>query len=145
MNDLYKDILTGAVFVTGLIGFISGDFIISSTLFATAAVASNVNTNRKRGKVGHLSWDRCTFLTFLTQKWLEDFQGLTALEVFCFYVFRCKTRLKILARNQSCRLWRNSTPSSISPLLQILSMLYELTTCCSFASTRRVILLDWLI
>ena len=55
MNDLYKDILTGTLFVTGLIGFISGEFIISSTLFATAAVASNVNTNRKRGKVGHLS------------------------------------------------------------------------------------------
>jgi len=48
MNELYKDILTGAVFVTGLIGFISGEFIISSTLFATAAIASNVNLNRKR-------------------------------------------------------------------------------------------------
>jgi CheY-specific phosphatase CheX len=54
MNDLYKDILTGAVFVTGLIGFISGEFIISSTLFATAAVASNVNTNRKRAAIPNL-------------------------------------------------------------------------------------------
>jgi hypothetical protein len=57
MNDLYKDILTGAVFLTGLIGFISGEFIISSTLFATAAIASNVNLNRKRGDTGHLSCD----------------------------------------------------------------------------------------
>jgi hypothetical protein len=57
MNELYKDILTGAVFVTGLIGFISGEFIISSTLFATAAIASNVNLNRKRGDTGHLSCD----------------------------------------------------------------------------------------
>ncbi len=57
MNDLYKDILTGAVFLTGLIGFISGEFIISSTLLATAAIASNVNINRKRDDTGHLSCD----------------------------------------------------------------------------------------
>jgi hypothetical protein len=56
MNDLYKDILIGVVFVTGLVGFISGEFIVSSTLFATAAVASNVNlNNRKRGNAEHLS------------------------------------------------------------------------------------------
>ena len=57
MNDLYKDILIGAVFVTGLIGFISGEFIMSSTLFATAAIASNVNLNRKRNDAGNLSCD----------------------------------------------------------------------------------------
>lgn len=55
MNDFYKDILIGMVFITGLLGFISGEFIISSTLFATAAIASNVNLNRKRGKAGQLS------------------------------------------------------------------------------------------
>lgn len=48
MNDLSKDILTGLMFVTGLFGFVSGEYIISSTLFATAAIASNVNMNRKR-------------------------------------------------------------------------------------------------
>jgi hypothetical protein len=47
MNDLQKDILTAAVFISGLVGFISGEFIISSTLFASAAIASNVNLNRK--------------------------------------------------------------------------------------------------
>lgn len=57
MNDFYKDILTGTVFVIGLLGFISGEFIISSTLFASAAIASNVNVNRKRGKAGQFSWD----------------------------------------------------------------------------------------
>lgn len=57
MNDLYKDIITGTIFITGLLGFISGEFIISSTLFAAAAIASNVNLNRKRGKSGQLSWD----------------------------------------------------------------------------------------
>lgn len=57
MNDLHKDILTATVFLTGLIGFISGEFIISSTLFASAAIASNVNLNRKRGKAGQFSCD----------------------------------------------------------------------------------------
>jgi CheY-specific phosphatase CheX len=57
MNDFYKDILTGTVFIIGLIGFISGEFIISSALFATAAIASNVNLNRKQGDTGHLSCD----------------------------------------------------------------------------------------
>ena len=52
MNDLYKDVLTGLVFMTGLFGFLSGEFIISSALFATAAIASNVNTNRKRRNIG---------------------------------------------------------------------------------------------
>jgi len=52
MNDLYKDILTGLVFLIGLLGFVSGEFIISSTLFATAAIASNVNVNRKKSKTG---------------------------------------------------------------------------------------------
>ena len=57
MNDFYKDILTGVVFITGLIGFISGEFIISSALFATAAIASNVNLNRRGSNTGHLSCD----------------------------------------------------------------------------------------
>jgi CheY-specific phosphatase CheX len=57
MNDFYKDILTGTVFIIGLLGFISGEFIISSTLFASAAIASNVNLNRKRGKAGQFSCD----------------------------------------------------------------------------------------
>ena len=55
MNDFYKDILIGTVFITGLIGFISGEFIISSTLFASAAIASNVKQNRKQGNDGQLS------------------------------------------------------------------------------------------
>lgn len=57
MNDFYRDIMTGAVFLLGLIGFISGEFIISSTLFAVATIASNINLNRKRREAGHLSCD----------------------------------------------------------------------------------------
>ncbi|MCD2449038.1 hypothetical protein GO003_001330 [Methylicorpusculum oleiharenae] len=52
MSDFYRDVLTGAVFVSGLIGFVSGEFVISSTLFATATIASNLNMNRKLGKTG---------------------------------------------------------------------------------------------
>jgi hypothetical protein len=33
MSDLSKDILIAMLFLTGLVGFISGEFIISSTLF----------------------------------------------------------------------------------------------------------------
>jgi hypothetical protein len=38
MNDLHKDILTGLLFITGLVGFISGAFILSTVLFALAAI-----------------------------------------------------------------------------------------------------------
>ncbi|MGR9116579.1 MAG: hypothetical protein ACU85E_12495 [Gammaproteobacteria bacterium] len=55
MSDFYKDLLTGTVFATGLLGFISGEYIVSSTLFASAAIASNINVNRKRAKDGSLS------------------------------------------------------------------------------------------
>ena len=50
MNNLHKDILTGTLFTIGLLGFISGEFIISSALFGTAAIASNINLNSKRAK-----------------------------------------------------------------------------------------------
>jgi len=45
MNTLNKDIFTGLMFISGLFGFISGEFIISSTLFASAAISSNINFN----------------------------------------------------------------------------------------------------
>ena len=48
MTNLQKDILTGLTFVTGLIGFFSGEFIISSALLAATTVASNININRKK-------------------------------------------------------------------------------------------------
>ncbi|MGZ5055094.1 MAG: hypothetical protein ACXWAT_09155 [Methylobacter sp.] len=57
MSDFYKDILIGTVFVIGLLGFISGEFIISSALFASAAIASNVKMAGKRSKADQLSWN----------------------------------------------------------------------------------------
>ncbi len=52
MNNISKDILIGSAFFGGLVVFISGDFIISSTLFATAAVASNIAPKPKSAKFG---------------------------------------------------------------------------------------------
>jgi len=57
MSNFYKDILIGAFFIIGLTGYISGEFIISSTLFAAAAIASNINLDRKRSDTEHLSCD----------------------------------------------------------------------------------------
>ena len=48
MNDLQKDILNGLAIMTGVIGFMSGEFVISIALFAATTVASNVNMNRKK-------------------------------------------------------------------------------------------------
>jgi hypothetical protein len=42
MRMFYKDLLIGLMFVTGLWGFISGEFILSTILFASAAVYSNM-------------------------------------------------------------------------------------------------------
>lgn len=57
MNDFRKDILIGTLFTAGLLGFISGEFILSSTLFASAAVTSNVNPVRKRTETRNFTWD----------------------------------------------------------------------------------------
>ena len=52
MNNFYKDILTAIVFMSGLFGFFSGEFIISSALFATATVASNIGAHRQQSEAG---------------------------------------------------------------------------------------------
>ena len=42
LSILYKDILIGLLFITGILGFISGEFIVSTLLFAGAAIFSNM-------------------------------------------------------------------------------------------------------
>lgn len=42
MTDLKRDILIGLMFVVGILSFISGEFIISTIMFATAAILSNI-------------------------------------------------------------------------------------------------------
>ena len=48
MTNLSKDIL--------LTGFISGEFIISSTILVSAALASKIKANNSHKKVGPLTW-----------------------------------------------------------------------------------------
>ena len=40
--NIYKDIMIGLLFITGIVGFISGEFIVSTVLFAGAAIFSNI-------------------------------------------------------------------------------------------------------
>jgi hypothetical protein len=42
MNEFNKDIIIGLMFVAGISSFISGQFIISTVLFAGAAIYSNI-------------------------------------------------------------------------------------------------------
>lgn len=42
-KDLYRDIMTGLFFVSGVLSFISGQFIISTLLFGAASLSSNLN------------------------------------------------------------------------------------------------------
>ncbi len=47
MKDMKRDVLIGAMFLFGICGFISGEFIASTMLFASAAIYSNVALNRQ--------------------------------------------------------------------------------------------------
>jgi CheY-specific phosphatase CheX len=49
MSDFTKDVFTGLIFLVGVLGFISGEFIVSSTLFAATAISSNVLMTRRLG------------------------------------------------------------------------------------------------
>jgi membrane protein implicated in regulation of membrane protease activity len=42
MSNFNKDIFIGLMFITGIWSFISGQFIISTVLFAAAAIYSNI-------------------------------------------------------------------------------------------------------
>ncbi len=47
MNDLKRDTIIGFMFLTGIFGFISGEFIVSTVLFASAAIYSNIALGRQ--------------------------------------------------------------------------------------------------
>ncbi len=47
MTDFKRDFLIGLMFIAGVLGFISGEFIVSTVLFACAAIFSNVFLNRR--------------------------------------------------------------------------------------------------
>ncbi|MFZ2452457.1 MAG: hypothetical protein WAW36_18265 [Methylovulum miyakonense] len=44
MNEFKKEILIALLFIAGIWSFISGQFIVSTILFATAAIYSNIAT-----------------------------------------------------------------------------------------------------
>lgn len=46
MTDLQRDILIGLLFAVGILGFISGEFIVSTIMFAAAALLSNMLLSR---------------------------------------------------------------------------------------------------
>ena len=56
MTNLSKDILLTALILVGITGFISGEFIISSAIFAAAAIGSHIKTDNAHKKVGQLTW-----------------------------------------------------------------------------------------
>lgn len=42
MNEFNKDVVIGLMFIIGIWSFISGQFIVSTVLFATTAIYSNI-------------------------------------------------------------------------------------------------------
>lgn len=40
--NLYKDVITGLFFISGVFGFMSGQFVISTMLFGAASLFSNI-------------------------------------------------------------------------------------------------------
>ncbi len=50
-KDMTKDTIMSILFIAGIFGFISGEFILSTLLFATAAISSNIASGSKRSKI----------------------------------------------------------------------------------------------
>ncbi|WP_431066551.1 hypothetical protein [Methylotuvimicrobium sp.] len=47
MTDFQKDVALGLMFIIGIFGFISGAFIVSAMIFASAAMFSIMFSNRR--------------------------------------------------------------------------------------------------
>jgi hypothetical protein len=41
--NFYRDISVGLFFITGILGFMSGEFIVSTALFGAASLLSNID------------------------------------------------------------------------------------------------------
>ncbi|WKJ89227.1 hypothetical protein QZJ86_14495 [Methylomonas montana] len=46
-NSLYRDIVTGLFFATGIFSFVSGQFVISTMLFGAASLSSNLDVAKQ--------------------------------------------------------------------------------------------------
>ncbi len=47
MSDFQRDVLIGVMFVGGIFGFISGEFVFSTLLFAIAAISSSISMSKQ--------------------------------------------------------------------------------------------------
>jgi hypothetical protein len=47
MTDFQRDILIGLMFIVGILGFLSGEFIVSTIMFGSAAIFSNMVLSRR--------------------------------------------------------------------------------------------------
>ena len=46
MKAFYRDALEGLMLMAGIVGFISGEFVVSSIVFASATILNNTWFNR---------------------------------------------------------------------------------------------------
>jgi hypothetical protein len=42
-NNLYRDVMTGLLFLAGILSFVSGEFVFSTLLFGTASLTSHLD------------------------------------------------------------------------------------------------------
>ena len=47
MINSIRDLFTGLIFILGIVGLLTGEYIISSALFAVATLVSSANMNSK--------------------------------------------------------------------------------------------------
>ena len=45
-HAMYKDLTTGLFFLAGILSFVSGEFVISTMLFGTASLTSNLQAGK---------------------------------------------------------------------------------------------------
>lgn len=50
MNNLNKDISVSVMFIAGIFSFLNGSFIVSTVVFAMAAVFSNLHFNAEKNE-----------------------------------------------------------------------------------------------
>ncbi|MCQ8127766.1 hypothetical protein [Methylomonas rivi] len=45
-NNFFRDVFTGILFTSGIFGFMSGEFVLSTLLFGAASLSSNLDLDR---------------------------------------------------------------------------------------------------
>ena len=55
MKNLQRDTVTAAIILFAIVLFISGEYAVSTTMFAIAIIAMNIKSSFKRFKAGQLS------------------------------------------------------------------------------------------